>query len=124
MTTPASNRTESDEQSFIETAQSLLASRLDVVRPLAQLIAERKHLQAQLDDVDKRYGAAYATAEAGGWTAGELGQMGATEPTRRPVGRPKRSRTAKTVSPSVAPSSPPNPRSPEPEPTPSSAPSV
>ncbi|MCX4808983.1 hypothetical protein OG594_46885 [Streptomyces sp. NBC_01214] len=124
MTASTNNGTAPDEQSFIETAESLLSSRLDVVRPLAQIIAERKHLQAQLADVERRYGAAYANAEAGGWTTGELAQMGATEPTRRPPGRPKRARATKAPSPAVAPASPPNPRSPEPAQTPSSAPSA
>ncbi|WP_159048091.1 hypothetical protein [Streptomyces sp. XY511] len=101
-----------DEHSFIATAETLLATRLDVVRPLAGIMAERAHLQAQLDDVERRYGAAYANAEAGGWTAGELAQMGATEPTRRPPGRPKR-RAANKAAQSIAPASPPNPRSPE-----------
>ncbi|MFE9484503.1 hypothetical protein ACFYNM_38725 [Streptomyces spororaveus] len=123
MTTSPHSATESDEESVINTAQDLLASRLDVVRPLAQLIAERNRLQGLLDDVEKRYGAAYVNAEAGGWTVAELGQMGATEPTRRPPGRPKKSRTAKAPSTSVSPS-PPNPRSPEPAQTPAPAPSA
>ncbi|MFC9298481.1 hypothetical protein ACFTWH_27965 [Streptomyces sp. NPDC057011] len=113
-----------DEQSFIETAESLLASRLNVVRPLAQIITERKNLQAQLADVERRYGAAYASAEAGGWTPGELAQMGATEPTRRPPGRPKRVRTGKAPSTTTAPASPPNPRAPESAPNSSPAPSA
>ncbi|MFD6918311.1 hypothetical protein [Streptomyces virginiae] len=124
MTASTNNGNAPDEQSVIETAQSLLASRLDVVRPLAQIIAERKSLQAQLADVERRYGAAYASAEAGGWTTGELAQMGATEPTRRPVGRPKRARGVKAPSAPVVPASPPNPRAAEPMPNPSPAPSA
>ncbi|MFF5808263.1 hypothetical protein [Streptomyces sp. NPDC012746] len=120
MTTSPYSGNETDEQSFIETAQGLLATRLDVVRPLAQLIAERKRLQALLDDVEKNYGAAYVAAQAGGWTVDELGQMGASEPTRRPLGRPRK-RAAKAPSRAVA---PPAPRSPETAPTDSPVASV
>lgn len=114
--------TTTDEALFLATAQDLLASRLDVVRPLAQLIAERKRIQSLLDGVEKQYGVAYVAAEAGGWSAGELAQMGATEPTRRPAGRPKKSRTI--VKTSSANATPPNPRSPEPSQTPEPAPSA
>lgn len=78
---------------MLASAQEMLASRLEVIKPLAELVAERKRLQSLLDDTEKPYGAAYAEATAAGWSANELHQMGAEEPTRRPQGRPKGSRT-------------------------------
>ncbi|MFC8668693.1 hypothetical protein [Streptomyces sp. NPDC057199] len=92
--------THSDDSSspMLATAETMLASRLEVVKPLAEAIAERKRLQELIDDADKAYGAAYATASAAGWTTDELRRMGAEEPTRRPQGRPKGSRTRRTRS--------------------------
>lgn len=95
MTTPSDDPT----APILTTAESMLASRLDVIRPLASLIAERKRLQNLLDDTEKPYGAAYVAAEAGGWTSAELRQMGAEAPTKRPAGRPKGSRSSARSSP-------------------------
>ncbi|MFK0160694.1 hypothetical protein ACIQVK_52765 [Streptomyces sp. NPDC090493] len=92
MTTPSGD----SSSPMLATAENMLASRLEVIKPLAEAIAERKRLQALLDDADKTYGAAYADASAAGWSTDELRKMGAEEPTRRPQGRPKGSRTRRT----------------------------
>ncbi len=118
MTTPAENAPENDTQSpVLATAKELLATRMNVIPPLADAIAERKRLQALLDATEKTYGAAYADAAAAGWTPEELRQMGADEPTRRPQGRPKGARTQRRTRP-AAPTAPaasatPNPRTPD-----------
>ncbi|MEU9079984.1 hypothetical protein AB0D22_35580 [Kitasatospora sp. NPDC048538] len=80
---------------ILEQAQSLLASRIDPIRPLADLIVKHKTVSEELASVEKAYGAAYAAALAAGWTDAELRQMGAQPPTRRPAGRPKGSRTSR-----------------------------
>ncbi|MFP8906181.1 hypothetical protein [Streptomyces atacamensis] len=105
MTTPADDVT----SPILATAENLLSSRLEAIKPLAELIAERKRLRDLLEQTEKPYGAAYAAATAAGWTAEELRQMGAEEPTRRPQGRPKGSRTRRKTSP-ASPVSPPAPR--------------
>lgn len=103
MTTPADDAT----APILTTAENLLASRLETIRPLAELIAERKRLKSLLEETEKPYGAAYAAAEAAGWSPDELRQMGAEEPTRRPQGRPKGSRTRRPRGTSVpAPAAP------------------
>ncbi|WP_143169157.1 hypothetical protein [Streptomyces sp. NBRC 110465] len=108
MTTPADNLSGTDAQSpILATAKELLATRMSVIPPLAESIAERKRLQALLDANEKTYGANYADAAAAGWTPEELRQMGAEEPTRRPQGRPKGTRTRK-------PRTTPSPRTPAP----------
>ncbi|MDX2845747.1 hypothetical protein PV377_43720 [Streptomyces ipomoeae] len=94
MTTPSDDST----SPMLATAETMLASRLEVIKPLASAIAERKRLQGLIDDADKAYGAAYAAASAAGWSPDELRRMGAEEPTRRPQGRPKGSRTRRTRS--------------------------
>ncbi|MER7952333.1 hypothetical protein ABTY59_33570 [Streptomyces sp. NPDC096079] len=100
MTTPITETTGTDDQSpMLAAAQTLLASRMEVIPPLAAAIAERKRLQGLLDAAEKTYGAAYAAAQTGGWTPEELRQMGADDPTRRPQGRPKGSRTKQTSAP-------------------------
>ncbi|MFD0409943.1 hypothetical protein [Kitasatospora sp. NPDC127116] len=80
---------------ILEQAQNLLASRIDPIRPLADLIVKHKAVSEELANVEKAYGAAYATALSAGWSEAELRQMGAQPPTRRPAGRPKGSRTAR-----------------------------
>ncbi|MER6603839.1 MULTISPECIES: hypothetical protein [Streptomyces] len=116
MTTPADNSPGTDAQSpILATAKELLATRMSVIPPLAESIAERKRLQALLDANEKTYGANYADAAAAGWTPEELRQMGAEEPTRRPQGRPKGTRTRKsrtTPAPAPAPATP-SPRTPD-----------
>ncbi|MBK6015928.1 hypothetical protein [Streptomyces sp. MBT53] len=94
MTTPSDDST----SPMLTTAETLLASRLDLIKPLAAANAERKRLQKLIDDAEKEYGAAYSAASAAGWSTDELRQMGADEPTRRPQGRPKGSRTRRTRS--------------------------
>lgn len=94
MTTPSGD----PSSPMLTTAETMLASRLEVIKPLASSIAERKRLQALVDSADKEYSAAYAAASAAGWTADELRRMGAEEPTRRLPGRPKGSRTRRTRS--------------------------
>lgn len=102
MDTPADHTPDS----IISAAEKLLASRIEAVRPLADLVAERKRLRKLLEDTEKPYGAAYAAAEAAGWTAEELRQMGAEPPTKRPAGRPRGSRSrSRSSSSSSAPSS-------------------
>lgn len=87
----------------LATAQELLATRMRVIGPLAESLAERSRLQGLVDANEKGYGAHYAEAVAAGWTPEELRQMGAEAPTRRPQGRPKGARTqrqkAKTTTP-------------------------
>ncbi|WP_031078065.1 hypothetical protein [Streptomyces sp. NRRL WC-3742] len=80
---------------ILEQAQNLLASRIDPIRPLAELIVRHAEVSAELANIEKAYGAAYASAVAAGWTDKELQQMGAHTPTRRPAGRPKGSRTSR-----------------------------
>jgi len=94
MTTPSDQST----SPLLDAAEKMLASRLEVLKPLADIVAERKRLQSLIDATEKPYGAAYATASAAGWTTDELTGMGAEEPTRRPQGRPKGSRTRNTRS--------------------------
>ncbi|MFJ2110786.1 hypothetical protein ACIOEX_02465 [Streptomyces sp. NPDC087850] len=115
MTTPADNPPGTDAQSpILATAKELLASRMSVIPPLAESIAERKRLQALLDANEKTYGANYVDATAAGWTPEELRQMGAEEPTRRPQGRPKGTRTRKPRTTSAPAPATPNPRTPDP----------
>ncbi|WP_329151272.1 hypothetical protein OG275_38160 (plasmid) [Streptomyces niveus] len=104
--------TTDDQSPILATAQELLASRMDVIPPLAEAIAERKRLQDLINATEKAYGAAYNNAQAAGWTPEELRQLGADEPTRRPQGRPKSVRTRRpraTASPTT-----PNPRTADP----------
>ncbi|MGX9891162.1 hypothetical protein [Streptomyces sp. NPDC002276] len=89
MTTPADDT----KSTMLASAETMLASRLEVIKPLAELVAERKRLQTLLDATEKPYGSAYAEASAAGWSGDELSRMGAEEPARRPQGRPKGSRT-------------------------------
>ncbi|MFD5372099.1 hypothetical protein [Streptomyces sp. NPDC127103] len=111
MTTPADHTAGTDEQSpILATAQELLATRMNVIPPLADAIAERKRLQGLINAIEKTYGAAYADAQAAGWTSEELRQMGAEEPTRRPQGRPKGARTRR---PRTAAPTAPGPRTPD-----------
>ncbi|WP_158713513.1 hypothetical protein [Streptomyces sp. NRRL F-525] len=86
------------ESNILSSAETMLGSRLEVIKPLAGILAERKRLQALIDATDKPYGVAYAKALAAGWTTNELTGMGAEEPMRRQPGRPKGSRTRKTRS--------------------------
>lgn len=68
--------------------------------PLAEILEERQELQRQLADLDEPYGKAFAEAEAAGWTAEELKNIGAEEPVKRPKGRPRGKRgTAKKAVP-------------------------
>ncbi|NWF30863.1 hypothetical protein HW130_32240 [Streptomyces sp. PKU-EA00015] len=111
MTTPADNAPGTDTQSpILATAQELLATRMNVIPPLADAIAERKRLQELINANEKTYGAAYSDAQAAGWTPEELRQMGAEEPTRRPQGRPKGARTKR---PRAAAPTAPGPRTPD-----------
>lgn len=80
-------------------------AREQAIKPLADLLARRSALARQLAELDGPYGAAYATAEAAGWTAGELTALGADAPVKRPKGRargrtgPRKSATAAAVMP-------------------------
>lgn len=109
MTTPAPNAAETDVQSLMTTAKELLASRMAVIPPLAEAIAERKRLQELVDANEKTYGEVYSDAQAEGWTPAELRQMGAEEPTRRPQGRPRTAGGRRSRS-KATPATTPNPR--------------
>ncbi|OII64315.1 hypothetical protein BJP40_00150 [Streptomyces sp. CC53] len=122
MTTPADNAPGTDPQSpILATAQELLATRMRVIAPLADAIAERKRLQELIDAVEKTYGVAYADAQAAGWTPEELRQMGADEPTRRPQGRPRTRRPRATAATTPGPRTPNTAESAKPAPAPAGA---
>ncbi|MFF3958805.1 hypothetical protein ACFYY1_37220 [Streptomyces sp. NPDC001890] len=79
------------------------AAREAAFEPLAEILGQRQELQRQLAALDEPYGQAFATAEAGGWTADELREIGAEEPAKRPKGRPRGKRTtAKKAAPETA----------------------
>lgn len=61
--------------------------------PLVDVLAKRSTLLEQLAHLDEPYGKAYVDAEAAGWTAEELADLGADEPAKRPRARSKRSRS-------------------------------
>ncbi|BDT39687.1 hypothetical protein [Streptomyces yaizuensis] len=104
------------ESPMVAAAQKLLNDRMGVIPPLAQTLARRKHLEQLVSDNEREYGTLYADAQAAGWSAEELAQMGATEPTLRPPGRPRKNRVRRQ--PSTAPTTP-APRTPEPSESPS-----
>ncbi|MHC3394713.1 hypothetical protein ACLQ2E_35430 [Streptomyces lavendulocolor] len=109
MTTPFEGAAQTDAASPLLTkAQELLADRMSVIPPLAEVLAERKRLQEQIDATEKAYGSAYADAQAAGWTPEELRQLGAEEPTRRPQGRPRKRPAQQRSTPTT-----PKPRTPE-----------
>jgi hypothetical protein len=65
--------------------------------PLAEILERRQELQQQLAALDEPYAKAFVEAEAAGWTAEELKDIGAEEPLKRPKaprGRPRGRRTA------------------------------
>ena len=84
--------------------RALTAAREQVIEPLAEILARRGDLLAQLAALDEPYGKAYVAAEAAGWTPQELQELGADEPVKRPRMR-KRSRVAAPAAPASAPAS-------------------
>ncbi|MEU3433093.1 hypothetical protein [Streptomyces sp. NPDC006863] len=79
------------------------AAREEAVGPLLDVLGKRQDLQQQLAALDAPYGEAFVTAEAGGWTAGDLAALGAEEPAKRPKGKPRgRRAAAKKTSPEPA----------------------
>jgi hypothetical protein len=67
---------------------------LAAARPLVEVLAQRSTLLEQLAELDEPYGKAYVDAEAAGWTAEQLANIGADEPVQRPRVRSKRSRSS------------------------------
>ncbi|MFE9437052.1 hypothetical protein [Streptomyces sp. NPDC006640] len=82
--------------------RALTAAREQVIEPLAQILAQRGDLLAQLAALDEPYGKAYVAAEAAGWTPQELQELGADEPAKRPRVR-RRSRGTASAAPASAP---------------------
>ncbi|MFF0170187.1 hypothetical protein [Streptomyces prasinus] len=79
------------------------AAREKAFEPLAEILGQRAELQRQLAALDAPYAEAFVTAEAAGWTAEELKEIGAEEPARRPKGRPRgRRAAAKKAAPETA----------------------
>ncbi|MFI6209173.1 hypothetical protein ACIBAI_22665 [Streptomyces sp. NPDC051041] len=74
--------------------RALQETREQAITPLVEILAKRSALLEELAALDASYGKAYVEAEAAGWTAGELAQLGAEEPVKRPRVRSKRSRSA------------------------------
>ncbi|WP_143660232.1 hypothetical protein [Streptomyces sp. IB2014 011-1] len=99
-------------EDLVAAAEELQAGRLAAIRPLADVLAEKRRLVDQLAAIEEPYGRAYADALAAGWSPGELASLGASEPDRRPVGRPRKSRPGVRVQ--TAPKSAPSPRTPDP----------
>lgn len=77
--------------------EEILAARKEAIGPLLEVQGQRADLLKQLALLDKPYGEAYATAEAGGWSLEELAALGAEEPVKRPKprSRARRANTAK-----------------------------
>ncbi|GAA2105597.1 hypothetical protein GCM10009801_81760 [Streptomyces albiaxialis] len=104
--------TESAEDStaaIVQRAEKLNQSRMEAIRPLADMLARRTKLREELEATDAEYGRLYVEAERNGWTPDELNNMGAEAPTRRPRGRPKkrsapRSGASKGETPKASPS--------------------
>ncbi|WP_371640778.1 hypothetical protein [Streptomyces virginiae] len=94
-----------DAHEILKKAQELQAAqqaaKQAAMAPLAELLATRIRLQNQLTDTEVPYGKAYAAAAAAGWSAAELTEIGATEPTPRP--RARRSKSGgRTAAPAAA----------------------
>lgn len=69
--------------------EAALAARAEAIKPLAEIQGQRADLLAKLAALDEPYGKAYADAEARGWNAEELAEIGIEEPAKRPKGRPR-----------------------------------
>ncbi|MFF9070527.1 hypothetical protein ACF09E_34795 [Streptomyces sp. NPDC014891] len=74
--------------------EAILKARAEAIEPLVDVQGQRATLLEQLAALDEPYGKAYSDAEAAGWTAEELAEIGAEEPTRRPKGRPRARRAS------------------------------
>ncbi|MDX3867253.1 hypothetical protein [Streptomyces europaeiscabiei] len=77
-------------QKMREVQERRLERRMAAAGPLVDVLAKRSTLLEQLAELDEPYGKAYVDAEAAGWTAEELTNLGADEPVKRPR---KRSRS-------------------------------
>ena len=77
---------------ILQRAQELHAAKMAALAPLAELVATREELRRRLAESDGAYGRAYADAEAAGWSATDLADIGAEVPERRPKGRPRKRR--------------------------------
>ncbi|MFD0723694.1 hypothetical protein [Streptomyces globosus] len=89
--------------------EAILAARAEAIEPLVDVQGQRADLLRQLAALDEPYGKAYADAEAAGWTAEELAEIGAEEPTKRPKGRPRGRRTSARKGTSAAAAETPSP---------------
>ncbi|MFI9155666.1 hypothetical protein [Streptomyces sp. NPDC053367] len=76
---------------ILQKMRALQERREAAAGPLVEILAKRSMLLEQLAALDEPYGKAYVDAEAAGWTAVELADLGADEPVKRPR---KRSRSA------------------------------
>ncbi|MEU6332791.1 hypothetical protein ABZ851_36925 [Streptomyces sp. NPDC047049] len=98
MTTP-----DDATRAILERGKELLAERMAALEPLAEILATRKAVEAQLASLDEEYGKRYVAAERAGWSEEELTAMDALPPTRRPRGRPaKRSATKRAAAKTTA----------------------
>lgn len=79
---------------FMQRMREVQAARERAFEPLAAILEQRAELQRQLATLDVPYAEAYVAAEAAGWTAEELKEIGVEEPVKRPKGRPRGRRSA------------------------------
>ncbi|MCX4481909.1 hypothetical protein OOK44_36650 [Streptomyces cellulosae] len=79
---------------ILQRMRDLQERREAAAKPLVDILAERSRLLEQLAELDEPYGKAYVAAEAAGWTAEDLAQLGAEEPARRPRVRSRRARSS------------------------------
>ncbi|MEU5164297.1 hypothetical protein AB0G74_32415 [Streptomyces sp. NPDC020875] len=78
---------------IVQKMRALQERREAAVGPLVDVLTKRIDLLRQLAELDEPYGQAYVGAEAAGWTPGELAELGADEPVKRPRVRQKRARS-------------------------------
>ncbi|WP_406360611.1 hypothetical protein OH782_42125 (plasmid) [Streptomyces sp. NBC_01544] len=78
---------------ILQKMRAVQERRVAAAGPLVEVLAKRSTLLEQLAELNEPYGKAYVDAEAAGWTAEELADLGAEEPVKRPRVRSKRSRS-------------------------------
>ncbi|MGV9277727.1 hypothetical protein [Streptomyces griseosporeus] len=106
-------------EEILQKMRAVQERREAAVGPLVEILAKRSELLAQLTALDESYGKAYVEAEAAGWTSGELAQLGADEPAKRPRARSRRKGSMARKSAAEASGTAPETRSPAAVPPPS-----
>ncbi|MGW2724912.1 hypothetical protein [Streptomyces sp. NPDC001492] len=92
-------------RAILERGKELLADRMAALEPLAETLAKRKAVEAQLAALNDEYRTRYQTAAKAGWSEEELTAMEAEPPApakRGPAKRSSAKRAANRAAPTVA----------------------